>query len=270
MKEIEIDEFRDILVDITEKIHQFCSQRGLRYFIGYGSLIGAVRHKGFIPWDDDIDLGMPRPDYEIFLKTFNGTFADTEVIAPEINPHFYMPFANVYRKGTLLKEEIATHHGFPVGVKVDLFPIDGAPADDAQYRKRRSRIDQWIRILFYKNVLLSHRWKKDKVLWFKTLVWKIAISPLSIPYIQRRIRALATANDFESSEYADKLSFPNPGNTRVKRSVFEHYIDVEFEGHVFKAPRDYDVYQKAIYGDYLSLPPVSQRVRYHGFHAWWL
>ena len=270
MREIGTDELKAIQLDIARKIHAFCTGNGIRYFLGYGSLIGAVRHKGFIPWDDDIDLGMPRPDYERFVRSFNGTYPDTVVLAPELDPHFYMPFANVYRTGTLLEEEIATHHGFGTGVKVDVFPIDGAPSDDDEYFRLRKAIDKWITVLFYKNVRLSNRWKKDKVMWFKTLVWKIAISPLSIPYIQRRIRALATRHGFETSERSDKLSFPNPGNTRMYRSVFEHYVDVEFEGFLFKAPRDYDVYQRAIYGDYMQLPPPEQRVTNHSFRAYWL
>ena len=267
MKEITTEELKAIQLDIALKIDSFCKEHGLRYYLGYGSLIGAVRHKGFIPWDDDIDLGMPRPDYEVFVRTFHA--ADTRVISPETEPSFCMPFAYVYREGTLLVEEKITYHGFPIGVKVDVFPIDGAPSEDKEYFALRKKLDRWNTYLFYKNVLLGPRWKTDKVLWFKTLVWKAALLGLSIPAIQRHIRALATAHDFATSERSDKLSFPNPGNTRMYRSVFENYIDVEFEGHLFKAPRDYDVYQRAIYGDYMQLPPEEQRNPKHGFHAYW-
>ena len=268
MKEMSIQELKDLQVRISLEIDRFCRENGLRYFLGYGSLIGAVRHGGFIPWDEDVDLGMPRPDYERFIRSFNSP--GLKVIAPELAPDFYAPYANVYDTGTLLEEENVSHGRHRIGVKVDIFPIDGAPSDDTEYRQLREEIDKWIRILFYKNVRLAPRWKKNKVSWAKTLAWKLAISPLSIPFIQRKIHSLATANDFESSGMSDKLSFPNPGNTRMKRSVFENYIDVSFEGHSFKAPRDYDVYQRAIYGDYMELPPEEQRVPHHGFHAYWL
>ena len=269
MKEISIEELKDLQTGIALKIHDFCLEHGIRYFLGYGSLIGAVRHKGYIPWDEDIDLGMPRPDYERFIHTFNGAYPDLKVFAPELDPGYYAPYANVCLEGTLLEEENLSHHGREIGVKVDIFPIDGAPSDDAAYARLREKVEKWNRFLFYKLTRLGPRFRRDKVLWIKTVVWKLMLFPLPFAAIQRHIRKLAMSCDFETSERSDKLSFPNPGNTRMHRSVFEHYIDVEFEGHLFKAPRDYDVYQRAIYGDYMKLPPEEERTPHHGFHAWW-
>ena len=268
MKEMSIEELKALQVDMTEQIHRFCEDNNLRYFLGYGSLIGAVRHKGYIPWDEDIDLGMPRPDYERFIRSFKSP--GLAVMAPELDARFYAPYANVYHTGTLLEEENFNHGPFRLGVKVDIFPIDGAPSDDEAYLRLRKKLEKLNIDLFYKNLRLAPRFRKNKVLWAKSLVHKIRLLPFSIPCIQKRINRLATAYDFEASEMSDKLSFPNPGNTRMLRSVFEHYIDVEFEGHLFKAPRDYDVYQRAIYGDYMTLPPEKDRVPHHGFHAWWL
>lgn len=267
--EITSREMKEIQLETAVCIHEFCSRRKLRYCLAYGSLIGAVRHKGFIPWDDDIDLCMPRPDYEEFVRSFGGEYPQLRLLAPELDPHFYHPFAIVYREGTVLEEEIATHHGYPTGVKVDIFPIDGAPSGSEEYAKLRKKTDSLKRILFYKNVLLAPRWKSDKVLWFKTLVWKLAILPISIPGIQRRIRKLALSNEFASSEMVDMVVFPDPGDTRIPREVFEHYVDVEFEGHMLKAPRDYDLYLRTLFGDYMTLPPESERAPHHRFHAWW-
>ena len=267
--EISTRELKGIQLEIAIRIHEFCTSRKLRYCLAYGSLIGAVRHKGFIPWDDDIDLCMPRPDYEEFVRSFNGEYPELRLLAPELDPHFYHPFAIVYREGTLLEEEIATHHGYPTGVKVDVFPIDGAPSDDEAYARLRKKTERLKVILFYKNVRLAPRWKSDKVLWFKTLVWKLAILLLSMAGIQRRIRALATANGFAGSQMVDMVVFPDPGDTRMPREVFEHYVDLDFEGEKFKAPRDYDTYLRTLFGDYMTLPPESERVPHHRFHAWW-
>ena len=270
MKEISTEELKAIQLEIAKKIHAFCQERGLRYYLAYGSLIGALRHKGYIPWDDDIDLAMPRPDYEVFIHSFNGAFPDLELFSAELQPRYYAPYANVCKKGTLLREVNRNHHGVDIGVKVDVFPIDGAPSDEKLYKKIRRKIDFWTFVLFYRNVTLVPRWKKDKVLWFKTLVWKTLFLPLPIPFVQRRIRSLAACSDFESSALSEKLVTPSPGDTRMPREVFEEYVDVEFEGFKFKAPKQYDRYQRAVYGDYMQLPPEEQRVPFHGFRAYWL
>ena len=269
MREMTIDELKAVQVDIACAIDAFCAEHGLRYFLGYGSLIGALRHKGFIPWDEDIDLGMPRPDYEFFVHHFNGWRSGLVVFAPELDSRYYAPYANVCDQSTLLEEENCSHGPFEIGVKVDVFPIDGAPSDEQEWKELRIELEKLNHDLYFKNVRLAPKFRKGFVTGLKAAGIKMSLAFTSIRGIQRRIRELATSHDFKASEMSDKLSFPNPGNTRMKREVFEHYIDVEFEGHKFKAPRDYDVYQRAIYGDYMTLPPESERVPHHGFHAWW-
>lgn len=269
MKEITTEELKAIQLEIAKQIDEFCSANGIRYFLNYGTLIGAIRHKGFIPWDDDIDIGMPREDFERFVRSFNGAYPGTQLMSPELDPRFCMPFAYVYREDTLLIEEKITYHRFPIGVKVDVFPIDGAPSDEAEYLAKRKALKKCKSYLFYKNVLLKPRWKNNKVLWFKTIVWKLVLLPFSIPAIQRRIRKMATADALDTSEWADNLSFPNRRDSRVPSSVFKNYTDVEFEGRTFKTLSDYDTYLKAVYGDYMTPPPPEQCVPEHGFHAYW-
>lgn len=264
---MDLQEIKDIQVRITLQIDRFCRENGIRYGLAYGSLIGAVRHKGFIPWDDDVDLVMPRPDYERFIRSFSAP--DLKLAAPELDPGFYAPFAVVYDTRTILEEECISHRSQKLGVKVDVFPIDGAPSDNEAYARLRKKTERLKVILFYKNVRLAPRWKSDKVLWFKTLVWKLAILPLGVRGIQRRIRTLATANDFACSQMADMVVFPDPGDTRMPREVFEHYVDLDFEGEKFKAPRDYDTYLRTLFGDYMTLPPESERVPHHRFQARW-
>ena len=221
-----------------------------------------------IPWDDDIDVFMPRPDYDRFIEIASTTnLGDYELVTPFNKDDYPLYFAKLCQRHTTLQEEADTPCVY--GLYIDIFPIDGAPSDDAEYARLREKMERWNRFLFYKLTRLAPRFRHDKVLWAKTIVWKLMLLPLPFSAIQRHIHALATSHDFETSEMSDKLSFPNPGNTRMYRSVFEHYIDVEFEGHLFKAPRDYDVYQRAIYGDYMQLPPEEERHPHHGFHAYW-
>lgn len=269
MREMTIEELKAVQVDITCAIHAFCEEHGLRYFLHYGTLLGAVRHKGFIPWDEDIDLGMPRPDYDYFVHNFNAWNPDLEVFAPELDLSYYAPFANVCDKRTVLKENNRSHGRFELGVKVDIFPMDGAPADDGEYSSLRDRLLKLNHDLYFKSAKLGPKFRKGFVTGMKALGIKAALALVSVGSIQRRIREASTALSFEEAQWCDQLTFPDEGTPRMKREVFENYVDLEFEGHKFKAPRDYDLYLKAIFGDYMTLPPESERVPHHGFQAWW-
>lgn len=270
MKEIELEEIKNIQVDILVKVHEFCQQKGIRYYMGYGTLLGAVRHKGYIPWDDDIDIGMPRPDYDRFISTFNGNYKELSVIAPELDWSFTAPYANVYDNRTILNEGMRrTELG--IGIKIDVFPIDGVPDDYNDYVYLRKNLHKLLEIIGYKQYGFKG---------FLELIRRpksfIAVSWLMFPYvftsvstIQRKIRKMATQFDFSSSQYVDKITFQNKPLTRLPRAVYEEFVDMEFEGHVLKGLRNYDAHLKAIYGDYMQLPPIEQRVQHHGFKAFW-
>ena len=89
MKAILPEELNVIQLDILDDIHQFCVNNNIRYSLAFGSLIGAIRHHGYIPWDDDIDIMMPRPDYDVFINSFNGAYKHLVVAAPELDWNYY-------------------------------------------------------------------------------------------------------------------------------------------------------------------------------------
>ena len=136
MKEITIEEKKRISLEILDVIHDFCKKNGIKYYLAYGTLLGAVRHKGFIPWDDDIDLVMSRPDYELFQKLFNVdgyTFVNEET-----KNIFPLVFGKVFANNTF-----GVYNGISMnyGVAVDIFPLDGLPSDENEmlrlYRKQQ-------------------------------------------------------------------------------------------------------------------------------------
>ena len=172
-------------------------------------------------------------------------------------------------KRTFLKENNISHGRFEIGVKVDVFPMDGAPADDKEYAALRSRLLKLNHDLYFKNVRLVPKFRKGFVTGMKALGIKASLAFRSVGSIQRRIREASTALSFEEAQWCDQLTFPDEGTPRMKRELFENYVNLEFEGHRFKAPRDNELYLKAIFGDYMTLPPESERVPHHGFQAWW-
>ena len=152
MNEINLEELKAIQVEILDEVHRFCEANGIKYFLSSGTLIGAVRHKGYIPWDDDIDLYMLRSDYEDFLKEFNKKEENYRVVSLRTDKKCTIAYAKVERLGTVLIEDV--DHPMEQGVNIDIFPVDGVPDDVNARKKYFSRIDRYRNMMTLKNVSL--------------------------------------------------------------------------------------------------------------------
>lgn len=269
MREIKDQEFKELQLEILQCVHDFCEKEGINYFLSYGTLLGAVRHKGYIPWDDDIDIEMSRPNYERFIRTFEGAYPHLSVLCPEKDWGYYAPYANVFDNRTVLEEGGISHRGRTIGVKIDLFPLDGYSDDEAADRRDYGRLVQMNAILRLKRIAWDEDVKRASGL-RKGVVWAKWLIAQLIPYswVQRRLIRLAQRHDYESAPYAGCQTF-SWSFVRVKRSVFDTYSPMEFEGRTFQAIADYDAYLTAKYGDYMQLPPEEKRVYQHQFKAYW-
>ena len=123
MRQISADELKEIQLNLLNNIDHFCKSNGIQYFLAYGTLIGAIRHDGFIPWDDDIDIAMPRPDYDRFIKKFNAYSKDYQVEDYSITDNYPTPFAKVIDTRTEMRMTLYNQRSS--GVYIDVFPIDG-------------------------------------------------------------------------------------------------------------------------------------------------
>ena len=139
--ELNKEEIKNIQLDILNSIHQFCSERGIRYSLAFGTLLGAVRHQGYIPWDDDLDIMMPRPDYDRFVAEYQGTHQHYVVQTYKNNESYFLSLAKVYDNRT---EQII----FPTktGVFVDIFPIEGLPETEVEAKQY---IDKYCKLVFH-------------------------------------------------------------------------------------------------------------------------
>lgn len=261
-KEIALEEMHTILLDMLSDVDRFCRKNNIRYSLGGGTLLGAIRHKGFIPWDDDIDIMMPRPDYERFLKAYNGNHPDYECIVGRNDHSFFYfdAYAKVHDTRTLCNEERVPP--FRYGIYIDVFPIDGMPVSEkecARFLRVCWRLQDLIR--FSKAPSESARTIKQKIYFsisklFSPKVWQ----GLCTKYSQRY--------GFSKTGFAGATNGRYLMKERHDKKLFEEYIDVSFEGYSFMAIRDYDTYLTKHYNEYMKLPPVEERENHMSRPTW--
>lgn len=257
-KEIFLEELKQIEVDILLNIDRFCKDNQLRYSIGYGTLIGAVRHHGFIPWDDDIDIMMPRPDYDKFIDTYHDPIL--KVLCIE-HGNYYKTFAKVYDSRTI----ISNTNNKNMGIYVDIIPIDGLPSEEdsaRRYLKKMVTMRKWLQRNIDINVM-QHKKPFIQTLVLRILgqIWPVSKGIKSFLHNSKKY-------PFDSSEYAAGFAVGNE-TWLFKREDISEITEMSFEGHIVKAPINYDHCLRAVYGDYMKLPPEEERKPKHAYHVYW-
>jgi len=257
MKKLTVDEMKNIQLEILKSFVAYCENNKLDYFLAAGTAIGAVRHQGFIPWDDDIDVMMPRSSYDEFLKNYlNDQY---EVFDCWRREDYYYPFAKLVDKSTLLKEKTSVPTAF--GVYIDIFPMERVPAPGS-----RALIRQHWKVRFYRAMLslkLGASKPKDVQKWGIRLLSGF----VSVPWLHNRINRWLTRYDAVDTGYVGILTgYHALENKVVPQTIFQQVIRVPFEGHLLPVPVQYDVLLRTVFGeDYMQLPPEEQRVCKHQF-----
>lgn len=261
MKAIATEELKKIQLNILDSVTAFCEQHNLRYFLAYGTLLGAVRHKGYIPWDDDIDIHMPRPDYEKFLELYNKSNETHEVISHENNRNYFVPFAKVYRKGTIVREFIYKPVVF--GAYIDIFPLDGLKSP-----MQATICGNGIRFMYVKNrIFLKEQGLLNSL---RLAITKLILFPFSRHFILSKIRKTAMRQKYDTSRLVCSFGSRTAAREILQREIFDDYIMLPFEGKEYRAPKGYATYLTAKYGNYMQLPPQEQRISTHDSQAYWL
>ncbi|MCI6161522.1 MAG: LicD family protein [Prevotellaceae bacterium] len=259
MKRItDIHELRQIQVGILDDIHRFCTEQDIQYFLSSGTLIGAVRHGGYIPWDDDLDLYMPRKDYERFMASYQDEKGIYRVLNPKTEKNYYYTFGKVVDTRTRMVETETA--GFEIGVYVDVFPVDYV-TDNLEERQR-----------IFKRKRLLYKIRRCKISKENPLKSRLAYLcykylPLSLAAVNRKIERLvvnatSTTTVCNMSEAGPSIKGCFPAQNIASA------VDIIFEGKTYKTMVGYKEYLSHTYGNYMQLPPVEQRVT-HSFEAYW-
>lgn len=255
-------ELCEIEIGILEEIHSFCVRESIRYFLWGGSLLGAIRHNGFIPWDDDIDIAMPREDYERFIASFDSK--NFGVYSCDNNRKYPFPFAKVFDKRTRKIEHIFVRKGFEIGIDVDIFPIDFYVPLSPKELKKRARVIRRRDLAIMPFVLnFSPKQLVKNGLFLINRLFGIDGNRYS-----RLLNCSAVFSSEDSKGfllYADSnCQMPLP----IKKDWVENLVLHDFEGRRFFVPKDYNGLLSLLYGDYMSLPPKEKQVTHHSFRAY--
>lgn len=259
------DEIKAELLAMLVKFDAFCTREGLSYSLAGGTLLGAVRHQGFIPWDDDIDLTMPRPDYEKLLDFGKSSCLPEGFFAEPYSSNWENPiFIKIY------SEDIAVDMRFEKDICrlwLDIIPVDGLPNDDAELSRIYSSAKSFRDVI----ALCKADTKQGKT-GFKRLLKPIAVPVVNalgmLPRAARQLESLAVQLDFGETPWVGAVTWGlyGPGE-RYPISGWGEMTRLEFEGQEFPAIGCWDEYLHGIYGDYMRLPHEDKRVT-HELKAW--
>ena len=257
-------ELKAVKREILGEVADFCEEVGIRYYLWAGTLLGAVRHRGYVPWDDDLDLAMPRADYERFCRDFAASPSSLELYAPGVTAGYFMPFAKVGDRRTLVIEDSDT--AIPIGANIDIYPIDGWPDGRVALRLH----DLWLRLLSWLRLVKSLRPQPD---WGKrkSLLLRVAKAVLVAMPMRAILDALQHASTRADPTTARQIGVTvDTPSERVPREAYGEPVELEFEGRLFSAPEGWDCVLRTLYDDYMALPPESERVSHHAFKAYWV
>lgn len=266
--EIDIRQLKVIQLQVMDVIDNFCRHNGIRYFITAGTLIGALRHKGYIPWDDDIDVVMLRDDYDKFIAMFKNSSDRYKVYATETDRNCHYAYAKVYDDSTIFLEGHERKGEKCIGVNVDIFPLDYVTDDYKDAVKLKNKIKPYDNILTVKRITKRDRGFRKNISLF---ILKLFCSFASFSWCIRRIDRIA--RKFEkntNSRYVVNAVIYAKGEREIlERAWFKDSMELPFEDRKYLAPIGADQYMRRLFGDYMQLPPEEQRVTHHVFKAYY-
>lgn len=271
-KRMTLKELQEMELGILKSFHNFCEEHNLRYYLSGGTLLGAIRHKGFIPWDDDIDLCMPRPDYMKLVQILNDGqldechYLNTRYIDKDC-PSSIIRICDNRTELNFTEYKIE----YRIGCWIDIFPLDGLEDNTTKrylhFKKMRVAIDLFICCLT--KFGQKRRSKIVTILQYGLLPFLPFIRMIGYRRYLDWIDRIAKKCDYNTSEYVGVVGGRAVEREAMKKADMEPAILVDFEGGKFYTMKNYDEYLTNLYGDYMSLPPENERNSRHIIEVYW-
>ena len=257
--------------EIMDKIHNICKELNLQYFLAYGTLIGAVRHGGYIPWDDDLDIMMSRPDYEklaAYFKSNEQALKPLEFFAPDTVEAYPYMIARVSDSRYVIETDNEKDCG--MGAFVDIYPMDGVGDDYEKAVKFSKNAGKYASLCF-----LSTRLRCVKGLTTSKLRLLIKFPAFVLAklvgkrWFMDKLSGFSQQCDYENSQYIACVIWESGGEKAVfPKAWFAETQEADFEGRKFYIPKEYDAVLKKYYGEYMELPPEGDRIAHHFYRIY--
>ncbi len=258
-QEIDIKEMQDIEIKIMKYFHDFCEKNSIKYILAYGSCIGAIRHDGFIPWDDDIDVLVPIVDFDLLVSNSNLFSEEYALKTINTDERYIYTYGKLADSNTRLSESFDPDHN--IGIYIDIFPVYSLPQNGFQRMLRFN----WIQFLEILCIATRQPIVKGKNV-FRTVVQRILGmigKSIGLNKLNAQIVKNAKKTKYGSTSYYSVLP-PNYGKKEIFNiDLFENRIIHKYENEAFFVSCFYDKYLHQLYGDYMQLPPDEKRVSHH-------
>lgn len=272
MKEINQQEFRKLQLDQLEFIDRICRENGIDYTLAGGSLIGAIRHGGYIPWDDDIDIELTRPNYEHLISVLMSELPNEKYALLHYKVReTYLPFTKLYDTRTVFTSQVDNlNRG--TGVFLDIFPMDILPDNETErVNFKKDFIKKAIQLTASNPHGLDFASSSKRIyLLGKLILWM----PQHLRYYGKYRELAKKLDDFmRKYENTDNhlISYLYTGykNAVFPKEIWEEYEDIQFENLTVRKLKDHDAYLRRQYGDYMKLPPENERENHSYYHWYW-
>lgn len=269
MRELNQKEVCAKQLELLKAVDRWCSEHGCTYFLAYGTLLGAVRHQGYIPWDDDVDIALLRPDYEKMIREFNRNRTDSFRLGHQsLDRAFPYEFAKVYDTQTRIVENV--NYTYDIGVNIDVFVLDEvASPEEAAKMERRLKLPGFVlnAKMFFTNREMA-RQGRPRTGWKKLAApfLRLFTHCFSVPWCTAKMDTIAKSGQGEWVGGFCERGFQS--GQILKKEWFAHMVWQKFEDGEFPIPAEYDNILTAWYGDYRKLPPPEQRVTHHDYKAY--
>ena len=259
MKELNIKEIQQESLKILIFVDKLCNKLNLNYCIMFGTLIGAIRHNGFIPWDDDIDIVMSRKDFLILQNYFmehKEELKPLEFFSKDTREKYPYMIGRVCNTNFIMKSEIEEDYG--MGTFIDIYPMDGAGNRKNNFYCKKSKL---LSSMYYMKsrtrFIPSEKWYLNIP---KRIIFAL-VKLFSFEYLRKELELLVYKFDYDKSIYVANMGCCTDG-TFFKKD-FDETIYHDFEGYQIRIPKNYDSLLRRLYGNYMELPPEEKRIGHH-------
>ena len=261
---VELKKIQDLEKEVLGEIIRICEKLNIEYFLVGGSCLGAVRHGGIIPWDDDIDVGMTRDNYDRFLREAPKELPDRYFLQTPYNePQFPQGFSKVRINGTKFVEYAVRKNKMHHGVFVDIFPLDELPDNEEEELRQYEAFKRWYFLFQYKSIG-AYGYKPQSITEYvkasglKIVHWCLKLIPQR--FLIRKVDTISNQYNGTGQSGYGSLQYPQRKTFYIRKDELRPLMEVSFDGLRVKIPENYDAYLRRMYGNYMELPPENQRV----------